>query len=125
MNSHSDVRDSASGDSVSDSEDRDSEVRDSEVRDSVILIEDLVVSYGDHVVLTGVTLDIRRGDVAVIVGGSGSGKTTLLKAVIGLVPASSGNIRILDAELGLLDELEGRALRKRLGVMFQSGALLN
>jgi len=93
--------------------------------DVVIDVENLAVSYGDHLALEGITLEVRRGGVAVIVGGSGSGKTTLLKAVIGLAPISSGRIRLLDRELRKLTEIEGRALLQRIGVMFQGGALLN
>ena len=91
----------------------------------VIDVENLAVSYGDHLALKEVALEVRRGGVSVIVGGSGSGKTTLLKAIIGLAPISSGRIRLLDRELGELTEAEGRALLQRIGVMFQGGALLN
>ena len=88
-------------------------------------IERLRVAYGDHLVLRDVSLRVEQGEIAVVVGGSGCGKSTLLKAAIGLVEPSSGAVRLLGSELGSLEESRQEALKKRIGVMFQYGALLN
>ena len=88
-------------------------------------IERLRVAYGDHLVLRDVSLRVQQGEVAVIVGGSGCGKSTLLKAAIGLVEPSAGAVRLLGSELRSLAESRQDALKKRIGVMFQYGALLN
>lgn len=88
-------------------------------------IQRLRVAYGDFLVLRDVSLRVEQGEIAVIVGGSGCGKSTLLKAAIGLVEPSSGEVRLLGSELRSLEESRQDALKKRIGVMFQYGALLN
>ena len=88
-------------------------------------IGDLHVSYGDTVVLQGINLRVDTGEIAVIVGGSGCGKSTLLKTIIGLASPASGSVRLLDCELHELSEQEQQAVLRRVGVMFQYGALLN
>lgn len=97
----------------------------SEQRENLIEIKDLVVAYGSRVVLDGLNFHIPRGKVTVILGGSGSGKTTLLRSLIGLKHPRSGRID-LDGksltEILTTDEMEAR---KRMGVLFQGGALLN
>ena len=59
-----------------------------------ISVRDLTVAYGSNVVLDGVSFDIGQGQVAAIIGPNGSGKTTVMKAVLGLVPAAAGEIRV-------------------------------
>lgn len=88
-------------------------------------VSGLCVSYGDQRVLHGVDLRVPAGGVHVIVGGSGCGKTTLLKAIIGLVPPEAGRVHLLGEELAALDESAQVSVRRRFGVMFQYGALLN
>ena len=88
-------------------------------------MDGLCVAYGGREVLHGVNLRIAARSIAVIVGGSGCGKSTLLKTIIGLVPASSGRVLILGQDTAALVEQQTSELRRRLGVMFQYGALLN
>ena len=88
-------------------------------------IEHLSVAYDEHIVLDDVNFRVEHGEVAVIVGGSGCGKSTLLKAAIGLLPIRSGHARLLGSELAQLEEPDQEQLRRRVGVMFQYGALLN
>ena len=59
---------------------------------AVISIRDLVVGFGDAVVLKGVTLDVNRGEILGVVGGSGGGKTVLMRTIIGLLPRRGGSI---------------------------------
>ena len=87
--------------------------------------EELGVSYGNTTVLRGITLRVELGAIAVIVGPSGCGKSTLLKTAIGLKEASTGTIRVLGTDLCSVEEEDQNTIKKRIGVMFQYGALLN
>jgi phospholipid/cholesterol/gamma-HCH transport system ATP-binding protein len=103
--------------------------------DVVIHIQNLAKIFGEGSraarVLDGVTLDVRRGETLVIMGGSGCGKSTLLNCVIGHYPISEGSIefRLSDwpapRDITLLPEREMNEVRKRFGILFQSGALFN
>lgn len=93
--------------------------------DVVVQVRDLVVRYGERTVLAGVSTDMRRGEITVILGGSGCGKTTLLKAIVGLVRPESGEATVLGERTDRLDEQGWARIRRRTGVLFQSGALLN
>ncbi len=91
----------------------------------IIVVRDLVKSFGDQTVLDGVNLDVRPGETMVIMGGSGSGKSTLLRHLIGSLVPDSGSVEILGQDLSLVDEDGLNRLRKRFGILFQSGALFN
>ncbi len=91
----------------------------------VIDIQNLCVSYGETAVLRGIDAHVEEEEIAVVLGGSGCGKSTLIKAIIGLVQPTAGRVEILGQDATVLGEEELGALRKRLGVMFQYGALLN
>lgn len=83
-------------------------------------------AFGDTVVFQEVDVEIRRGEVFVLLGGSGCGKSTLLRQMVGLLPPSEGTIRIAGVELSgdsSADASSRRALLRRIGVGFQSGAL--
>ena len=91
----------------------------------VIEVEDLITHYGEREILKGVTMDVREGEIMVIMGGSGSGKSTLLRHLMALETKTSGTMRILGSNI---DDLNGREfvdLRKKLGVAFQGGALFS
>src|ERR1035437_9794421 len=79
--------------------------------------------FGDHVVHSGLDLEVRRGDIFALIGGSGSGKSTLLREMILLQRPDSGSIKVLGADLNKLDDGAALALRQRWGVMFQHGGL--
>ena len=89
----------------------------------VIEVRKLATRFGDHVVHSDITLDVRRGEVFAVIGGSGSGKSTLLRELILLQRPSAGSIRVLGADLLGLDDDAALALRQRWGVMFQHGGL--
>ncbi|MDP6018416.1 MAG: ATP-binding cassette domain-containing protein, partial [Candidatus Latescibacteria bacterium] len=93
---------------------------------TVVEVHDVRVAYAEDLppVLDGVSLRFDRGDVSCIVGGSGCGKSTLLKTIIGLVAPRSGDVTLLDAPIHDLAEVERDALLRRVGVMFQYGAML-
>jgi phospholipid/cholesterol/gamma-HCH transport system ATP-binding protein len=89
----------------------------------VIEVRDVVTRFGERVVHDGVSLDVARGGVSAIVGGSGSGKSTLLREIVMLHPVNAGSIRVFGHEVTRMSELEALPLRRRIGVMFQHGAL--
>jgi phospholipid/cholesterol/gamma-HCH transport system ATP-binding protein len=93
--------------------------------DAVIEVRGLQVAFAGRSVLKGVDLEVRRGETLVVLGGSGSGKSTLLRALVGAVPPSAGTVRILGRDVFAARDAERDALRKRFGVLFQSGALYN
>ena len=76
-------------------------------------------------VLDGVNLDVHRGETMVIMGGSGSGKSTLLRLIIGSFKPDSGSIKLFEQEMIGLKTRELDEVRKRFGILFQSGALFN
>ena len=85
----------------------------------------LTKRYGDRPILRGVDLQIRRGETMVIMGGSGDGKSTLLRLMIGSISPDEGRIEILGQDITAIDETQLDAVRRRFGILFQSGALFN
>ncbi|MCB1733592.1 MAG: ABC transporter ATP-binding protein [Gammaproteobacteria bacterium] len=94
-------------------------------REPVIRVRDLVTHYGERQILKGVSLDVYSGEIMVIMGGSGSGKSTFLRFLLGLHVPTSGSIELLGQDITQLDSQEMYALRKKMGVSFQGGALFN
>jgi len=78
----------------------------------MLLIEDLHVSYGGSLILQGVDLAVRHGEIRAIMGRNGMGKTTLLKTIMGLVPAQSGRILLEGVPIQSLPthEIAGRGI---------------
>ncbi len=79
---------------------------------------------GPRQIFDGLDLTVRQGSITAVMGPSGTGKTTLLRLLTGQVQASAGSVRVLGREVGSLAGRELFALRRRLGVLFQNGALL-
>lgn len=93
--------------------------------DAIIRVRNLVKNFGETEVLRGVTFDVRRGETLCILGGSGGGKSTLLKCMIGVEPATDGNVVIDGDDIVGMKERDLDTVRRKFGVMFQGGALLN
>ena len=91
----------------------------------VIEVRNLVTHYGTRKILHGINLEVREGEVMVIMGGSGSGKSTLLNTLLGLLRPTSGDIRLLGQHLWEISDVERTALRQKIGVAFQGGALFS
>ena len=91
----------------------------------VIKVRDLVVGFGDRIVLDRLSLDVRGSEILGVVGGSGAGKSVLLRTIIGLLPRREGKIEVLGVDLAKANESERRALERRWGVLFQQGALFS
>ena len=80
-------------------------------------------AYGEREILRGIDLSVRRGQVVAIMGGSGSGKTTLLRLIGGQLRASAGQVMVDGADLAGLSRTALYGLRRRMGMLFQFGAL--
>ena len=93
--------------------------------DNVISVRDLEVGFGKQLVLKGLNLDIRRGEILGFVGASGGGKSVLTRTIIGLLPKRRGQIEVFGKNLDELDELDRQKVEKRWGVLFQGGALFS
>ena len=92
---------------------------------NVIEIRNLVRRFGAQTVLDGINLDIAEGETMVIMGGSGCGKSTLLRHLIGSLQPSEGSIKIFGEEIATVGEAGLDSVRKKFGILFQSGALFN
>jgi phospholipid/cholesterol/gamma-HCH transport system ATP-binding protein len=95
----------------------------SDTPDILVDIEGLVFGYGARHVLEGIDMRIPRGRIVAIMGGSGCGKTTLLRAIGGQLRPSAGKIRVGAHLVNTLDQSGIYALRRRMGMLFQFGAL--
>ncbi len=91
--------------------------------EAVLRVENLAARFDGRTIFEHVSFEVRRGEVFVILGGSGSGKSTLLKHIIGLYPPAEGRVEILGEAMDGLDGAARTALLRRIGVMWQSGAL--
>jgi len=89
----------------------------------VISVASLRVSYGEREVLHGISFDVCRGEILVILGGSGSGKSTLLRTLVGLEKPSGGEVWIEGVNIAQASANELGEIRKKMGVSFQGGAL--
>ncbi|KON81012.2 ABC transporter ATP-binding protein [Azoarcus sp. PA01] len=90
---------------------------------TLVQLQDVRFAYGERVILRGIDLDIPRGKVVAIMGGSGCGKTTLLRLIGGQLRASGGTVNVAGQDLARLSTRELYALRRRMGMLFQFGAL--
>src|SRR5499425_2045770 len=91
--------------------------------DPIIRVENLSAGYEDYVLMRDVNFTVDRGEVFVILGGSGSGKSTLLKHMIGLYKPMSGRVLIDGDDIVTAEGDARNAILKKIGVMYQSGAL--
>ena len=82
-------------------------------------------AFGPNKVLRGVSLDVARGETVVVLGGSGSGKTVLLRHAVGLFQPDAGQVFVEAVEISKLSEEQLQETRKKVGMLFQSGALFD
>ncbi len=91
--------------------------------DIVISVRGLEIGYDESVILKNINFEVRRGEVFVILGGSGAGKSTLLKTLIGLYTPLEGEVLIAGHNLVTADDDERMVLLRKIGVLYQGGAL--
>jgi len=91
--------------------------------DIVISVQNLMVGYAGKVVLEHISFEVRRGEVFAILGKTGSGKSTLLKSLIGLDTPMEGEVLIEGTNIGTIYGDDRLRLLRRIGVLYQSGAL--
>jgi len=91
----------------------------------VVRAEEISKAYDGRSVLGNVSLSVKRGETLVVMGRSGSGKTTCLRILMGQESADTGKVLLFDQEIARLKKKELNGIRRRFGVVFQSGALLN
>jgi phospholipid/cholesterol/gamma-HCH transport system ATP-binding protein len=93
--------------------------------EAVIRVRNLVVGFGEKLIMNGLNLDIYRGEVLGFVGASGMGKSVLTRTILGLVPIRKGTIEVFDQDLAKMSPADHRAIERRWGVLFQQGALFS
>jgi phospholipid/cholesterol/gamma-HCH transport system ATP-binding protein len=91
--------------------------------DPIIRVEHFTAGYEDYVLMRDINFTVNRGEVFVILGGSGSGKSTLMKHMIGLYEPVTGAVYIDGDDIVTAEGDARRAILKKIGVMYQSGAL--
>jgi phospholipid/cholesterol/gamma-HCH transport system ATP-binding protein len=90
---------------------------------AMIDLRDVRFSYGGRTILNGITLTIKRGEIVAVMGGSGGGKTTLLGLIGGRLKPDAGEVIVDGQNVPRLNKSALYALRRRIGMLFQFGAL--
>jgi phospholipid/cholesterol/gamma-HCH transport system ATP-binding protein len=89
------------------------------------MLRDVWKQFGERSVLEGVSLELRPGEVTVVIGGSGCGKSTLLRILLGLESYDRGSVQLFGHEMGELSRREQSELMGQVGMLFQFGALFD
>ena len=90
-----------------------------------IAVRGVTKSFGPKTVLTGVDLELRKGDSLVVIGGSGTGKSVLLKIILGLIKPDAGSITVDGVETVGLDTQARERVNAKFGMLFQGAALFD
>jgi phospholipid/cholesterol/gamma-HCH transport system ATP-binding protein len=91
--------------------------------DTLVELRDLRFGYGERLILDGISLTVPRGKVTALMGASGGGKTTVLRLIGGQYRAQSGSLTFEGQEVGTMNQAELYTMRRRMGMLFQFGAL--
>ncbi len=90
-----------------------------------IEFRDVYLAFDDQVILDGVNFSVRRGETKIVLGGSGSGKSTIINLILGLIKPDGGEILIDGENITDFDDQDLMAVRKKIGMVFQEGALFD
>jgi phospholipid/cholesterol/gamma-HCH transport system ATP-binding protein len=91
--------------------------------DAPIVVRNLTMAYGDYVIQRDLSFTVNRGDIFIVMGGSGCGKSTLLRHLVGLMEPAKGQVLYDGVDFWKAPPEEQEIIKRRLGVLFQSGAL--
>jgi phospholipid/cholesterol/gamma-HCH transport system ATP-binding protein len=94
-------------------------------QDTVIHVDGVTTRFGRQTVHDGVSLNVERGELLAVIGGSGSGKSVLLREIVGLQVPTAGRIELLGTDVRRAGEGELEGMRRRVGMLFQDGALFS
>lgn len=97
----------------------------SQAVESAIVFQNVTMAYGDRVILDDVSFSVNPGETKIVMGGSGTGKSTILKLALGLIKPQSGRILIEGDDVTQMTENELTEARKKIGMVFQEGALFD
>ncbi len=90
----------------------------------LVEVRKLCAGYGDRVIIKDVSFDVRRGEIVCLIGGSGCGKSTVIRTIVGLLTPLAGSVRVFAQDPHALGDSARIALLRRMGMLFQNGALL-
>ena len=93
--------------------------------ESAIQFQNVSMAYGDRKILDDVSFSVNPGETKIVMGGSGTGKSTILKLVLGLIKPQSGQILVDGEDITLMSENELTEERRKIGMVFQEGALFD
>lgn len=93
-------------------------------RKAIVKVDNLVGGYGEEVILDRITFNVYEGEIFVILGGTGCGKSTLMKHIIGLIRPFSGRVSIDGDDVFNPDDAVYQRILRKIGVLYQSSALL-
>lgn len=96
-----------------------------EIPEDLIQVRDLVQKIGEQEILRGISLDVKRGETLVLLGKSGGGKSVFLRHLIGLMRPLSGEVVFEGTRIDGLNEREMEPIRRKIGMVFQDGALFD
>ena len=91
----------------------------------MIVFDDIHFAYDDETILDGVSFELAEGETMAVLGGSGSGKTTILRLLLGFVKPDAGRVIVDGTDITTLREHEFIEIRRRMGIVFQFGALFD
>lgn len=96
-----------------------------QAKDVVIRFVDVHKAFGEHRVLQGLSFELRRGESLGIMGASGTGKSVALRHIVGLIKPDAGLVEVEGKDMATISRPELDQLRRRMGYVFQEGALIN
>ncbi len=100
-------------------------VSELEQKPVIIKVRDLHQRFGEHHVLKGVDLDVYQGETLVLLGTSGGGKSVLMKHMLGLMQPWKGTVEVDGVDISRMNERQLAAVRTKMGMLFQNGALFD